>query len=148
MTIRIDQIADAIISAPGTVVKVLDFIPNNPVSTNSLTFVDVSNGIDIAEDSFQAQVKGNYVFAVDLDTTTYHPSTDCEIIIHFRLVVDKGLPEEKVVAPDAGYWSQIHAHVTHHYQMSFVSPPVLLEFGSHTITLQWCITDKDRKSVV
>lgn len=140
MTIRIDQIADAIISAPGTVVKVLDFVPNNLIYTNSLTFVDVSNGVDIAEDSFQAQVKGNYVLAVDLDTTSV-ASGSYEVTIHFRLIIDKGLPEEKVVAPDAGYWSQTHSSISIHRQMSFVSPPVLLEFGSHTVTLQWCITD-------
>ena len=138
MTIKIDQIADAIISAPGSTIKVLDFIPVSDVTTSSLTFVEVTNGLDRAGTYFGAPVSGSYVFSVDLDSIT---SGATDTAIYFRLVVDKGTLNEKIVSPDLGSWTQIHTTVSIHRQLSFMSPPVVLNSGSHTIVLEWSVSN-------
>ena len=138
MTIKIDQIADAIISAPGSTIKVLDFIPVSDITTSSLTFVEVDNGSDRAGTYLNAPVSGSYVFSVDLDSIT---SGAPDTAIYFRLVVDKGTLNEKIVAPDLGCWTQIHTTVSIHRQLSFMSSPVILNSGSHTIVLEWSVSN-------
>lgn len=138
MTIKIDQIADAIISAPGSTIKVLDFIPANDITTSSLSFVEIDNGTDTTLTSFHAPVSGSYIFSVDLDTISSGVS---DAHIYFRILIDKGTANEKIVAPDIGYWQQIHTTVSIHRQMSFMSPPVILLSGAHTLVLEWSVSN-------
>lgn len=94
MTIKLDQISDAILNAPGGAILALSFIPGGTIDTTSTSFVDITG----ASDSFSVAVAGMYT--VIFCTQCFLVSGSAEST-NFRLVVDSGTGSEQIVGPDS-----------------------------------------------
>lgn len=139
MTIKPDQFSSSSNSPSfGSAIRVMDFAPLNDVVTNSIVFKEIGCGDEKAYSLFYVSTYGKYLFFIDLDTVT---SGATNTKVEFRIIIDKGSVDEQIISPNIGYWSLFHTTVNIHRQFSFTSPPIDLTLGSHSVSLEWRVSN-------
>lgn len=128
MTVRIDQLADAIYNAPGISVQILEAV-NNADTTTSATFVTLDAAT--TQKTFLAPLAGKYRFILTADCF----ATGNAAAATFRIVIDKGLATEQVT-PDSFEWSITHTTLSEHLFRTFFYD-FNLTADSHTFEVQW-----------
>lgn len=129
MTIKLDQISDAILNAPGGAILALSFIPGGNIDTTSTSFVDITESTG----SFSVAVAGTYT--VIFCTQCFLVSGSAEST-NFRLVIDAGTGSEQIVGPDDATWRIFHNEAGEQHP-STMATTVNLTSGGHTIKTQW-----------
>lgn len=129
MTIKLDQIADAIYNAPGASVEMLNKVATVARTSNSASFVDI--GTEFSQ-TFSAPVAGTYV--IQLSSCLY--TTTAWSVGRFRLVFDAGTSAEQNIGNDDDSWSIVLGTLSiYSYKTMFAT--VVLTAGSHTVKAQW-----------
>lgn len=127
MTIKIDQIADVLVNAPGSVVSALSYVPTGTVDLTSTSFVDLTNGV------FQTVTDGQYMVMLSIDAFAIAGTPN---YIGWCMVFDRGTSSEQTIGPDDSSWriafSQLNVH-----QTSTFTATANLSSGTHTVYLQW-----------
>lgn len=127
MSLKIDQIADAIIAVPGVTVVMLDAAPGAQTTT-SATFEDWAG----ASGSFVAQVAGTYVVQVSVDGY----ATVATAAARYRLVFDAATTIQ-YVGPDDDGWGAATDSSSGTRAYKTMTASVVLTAGFHTIKVQW-----------
>lgn len=129
MTIKLDQISDAILNAPGGAILALSFIPGGNIDTTSTSFADITGSTG----SFSVAVAGMYT--VIFCTQCFLVSGSAEST-NFRLVIDASTGSEQIVGPDDATWRIFHNETGEQHPSTMVAT-VNLTSGAHTIKTQW-----------
>lgn len=125
MTIKADQVSDAFVAVPGSIVTMLDSLV--AVNTTSGTYVDVTG----ANGTFVAPVAGLYQLAAHFGA---YGGGASQIGVRFRLVFDVGTGSEQNVGDDYQWELSADASMVQH---NTAPGKVELTAGSHTVKLQW-----------
>lgn len=136
-TVQADQIANAIITAPGQTLSILQLVPGSAQSYSSGTYADIGSGGDKAEATFSALFGGKFVFYL----AAQHHNTGTFTSIGYRLVIDESNYNgftEQIVEPTVDYaWSTLGVGAGLHGAGSFMTPAIILEPGEHKILVQY-----------
>lgn len=133
MTIKIDQIADSLVSAPGTGMEILNHVFTGTRLYNGTSYRVVGTPTtDEASGSFIAPVSGLYRITAAID----HYVTAAIGNGLFQIVFDEGTADEKVIGGASKNWKLFVNSGSFHVCPSFVDY-VELSAGSHTISVQW-----------
>lgn len=124
---RVDQIAPAILNAPGATVEMLRKVPGGNYNTASGSFVTINAAMN---GSFTIPVSGTYL--VSFTVQAYAISSAVHAI--YRLNIDSGAI---IIGTDDSSWKQ-HLNTTSHEGRTFVGT-VTLAAGYHTISPEWRI---------
>jgi len=126
MTIKIDQLADAIVAVPGVTVEMLKVIAGAQTVT-STTFVNLTS----ISGSFSAPVAGTYLVDFQLMGIFGGSGSDQG---RFRLVFDVGTGNEQYVGADNVYSNMAFNSAIR--ENTSIRGAVVLTSGSHTIKAQ------------
>ena len=115
--------------APGEFVEALLFEPGGNVTTASTSFVDLTG----ASGTFEVDFAGDFLLQLALNCFSPNAGT----VTIFRVIIDAGLPGEKIVGSDDRSWRATHNVAN--FQIPMVQQGVLSELtaGSHTVKVQW-----------
>jgi len=129
MTIKIDQMSDAIIAAPGATVEMLSVVPGSDFTTTSATYEDIDTTISA---TFYVPIAGKYVLS--FATTGY--ATAATTAAGYRLVFDvSGTPQ--YIGNDDYTWQMFTAGNPPLAASKTMFGEIELSAGEHTIKVQW-----------
>ena len=127
MTIKIDQIADVLVNAPGSVVSALSYVPTGTVDLTSTSFVDLTSGV------FQTITDGQYMVMLSIDAFATAGTPN---YIGWCMVFDRGTSSEQTIGPDDSSWRIAFSQLNVHQTSTFIAT-ANLSSGTHTVYLQW-----------